>query len=61
MMRPFKSVTIRIGPPLDFSAQADQPSGQRVLRAVTDGVMAEIQRLSGQEYTGRYAPQGDRV
>lgn len=61
MMRPFKSVTIRIGPPLDFSAQAGQPSGQRVLRAITDTVMGEIQRLSGQEYTGRYAPLGDKV
>jgi 1-acyl-sn-glycerol-3-phosphate acyltransferase len=61
MMRPFKRVTIRIGPPLDFSAQAGQPAGQRALRAMTDTVMAEIQRLSGQEYTARYAPMGDRV
>jgi 1-acyl-sn-glycerol-3-phosphate acyltransferase len=61
MMRPFKRVTIRIGPPLDFSAQAGQPRGQRVLRAMTDTVMTEIQRLSGQEYTGQYAPLGDRV
>ena len=26
-----------------------------MLRAVTDTVMAEIQRLSGQEYAGHYA------
>ena len=60
MIWPFKTITIRIGPAVDFSAQADQPQGQRVLRAMTDGVMAEIQRLSGQEYTGRYAPVSDR-
>ena len=60
MIWPFKAITIRIGPPLDFSAEAAQPKGQRVLRAMTDRVMAEIQRLSGQEYTGRYAPLGDR-
>jgi 1-acyl-sn-glycerol-3-phosphate acyltransferase len=58
MMRPFKRVTIRIGPPLDFSEYAER-AGQRVLRGVTDTVMTEIQRLSGQEYTGHYAPLGD--
>src|SRR5213078_308127 len=60
MIWPFKAITIRIGPAVDFGAQADQPKGQRVLRAMTDAVMAEIQKLSGQEYTGRYAPLGDR-
>ena len=54
-IHPFKRITIRIGPPVDFSAQAGQPKGQRVLRAMTDAVMAEIQRLSGQESTGKYA------
>jgi 1-acyl-sn-glycerol-3-phosphate acyltransferase len=58
---PFKRITIRIGPPIDFAAEAAQPRGQRALRAMTDRVMAEIQKLSGQEYTGRYAPLGDRV
>jgi len=60
MMRPFKRVTIRIGPPIDFDAPTGQPQGQRVLRAMTDTVMKEIQSLSGQEYTGRYAALGDR-
>ena len=60
MMRPFKTVTIRIGPPIDFGAATDEPQGQRVLRAMTDRVMKEIQSLSGQEYTGRYAALGDR-
>jgi len=57
MMRPFKTVTIRIGPPIEFSTDG-QPQGQRALRAMTDTVMKEIQNLSGQEYTGRYAPHG---
>jgi 1-acyl-sn-glycerol-3-phosphate acyltransferase len=60
MMRPFKTVTIRIGPPIDLAAGIDQPQGQRALRAMTDTVMKEIQNLSGQEYTGRYAALGDR-
>jgi 1-acyl-sn-glycerol-3-phosphate acyltransferase len=60
MMRPFKTVTIRIGPPIDLGAGIDQPQGQRALRAMTDTVMKEIQNLSGQEYTGRYAALGDR-
>jgi 1-acyl-sn-glycerol-3-phosphate acyltransferase len=61
MIWPFKTITIKIGPPVDFGVSPDQPKGQRVLRAMTDAVMTEIQRLSGQEYTGRYAPQGDKV
>ena len=61
MIWPFKTITIRIGPPVDFGVQNDQPKGQRALRAMTDAVMTEIQRLSGQEYTGKYAPVGDRA
>ena len=60
MMRPFKTVTIRIGPPIVLGGDTDQPKGQRALRAMTDTVMKEIQNLSGQEYTGRYAALGDR-
>jgi 1-acyl-sn-glycerol-3-phosphate acyltransferase len=61
MIWPFKSITIRIGPAVDFGAEAAQPKGQRVLRAMTDKVMSEIRCLSGQEYTGRYAALGDRA
>ena len=46
---------------MDFGVQNDQPKGQRALRAMTDAVMTEIQSLSGQEYTGKYAPLGDRA
>ena len=47
-------VEIRFGKPLDF---AGRPSDSSALRAITDEVMAEIQKLTGQEYTGRYAPR----
>ena len=60
MIWPFKTITIRIGPAIDFGVDVEKPQGQRVLRAMTDRVMTEIQRLSGQEYTGRYAPLGER-
>ena len=50
-----------LGRLLGTSVEAAQPKGQRVVRAMTDKVMTEIQRLSGQEYTGKYAPLGDRI
>jgi 1-acyl-sn-glycerol-3-phosphate acyltransferase len=53
--RPFHTITIRVGPPLDFSAYRDRTGERLVLRSVTDTVMAEIQRLSGQEYAGHYS------
>jgi 1-acyl-sn-glycerol-3-phosphate acyltransferase len=61
MIWPFKTITIRIGPAVDLGTPTEGPTGQRALRAMTDAVMTEIQRLSGQEYTGKYAPQGDRA
>ena len=56
--RPFHTITIRIGSPLDFSAYQDRAGERLVLRSVTDTVMAEIQHLSGQEYADRYAATG---
>jgi 1-acyl-sn-glycerol-3-phosphate acyltransferase len=53
--RPFSRITIRFGPPLDFSEYAGRDRERLVLRHVTDTVMSEIQRLTGQEYAGRYA------
>ena len=49
-----KRATIRFGKPMDFKGQSMDSSS---LRAITDEVMGEIQRLTGQEYTGRYAPR----
>lgn len=45
-------VIIKFGTPLDFSHRTDDMS---TMRAITDEIMTEIQKLSGQEYTGRYA------
>lgn len=45
-------VIIKFGTPLDFSHRTDDMSA---MRAITDEIMIEIQKLSGQEYTGRYA------
>jgi 1-acyl-sn-glycerol-3-phosphate acyltransferase len=45
-------VIIKFGTPLDFSHRTDDMS---TMRAITDEIVIEIQKLSGQEYTGRYA------
>lgn len=47
-------VEIKFGKPMDFNGRASDSSG---LRAITDEVMTEVQKLTGQEYTGRYAPR----
>jgi 1-acyl-sn-glycerol-3-phosphate acyltransferase len=47
-------VVIRFGTPLDFSHRGDDMSS---MRAITDEIVTEIQKLSGQEYTGKYAPR----
>jgi len=47
-------VSINFGKPMDFS---DRPNERSVMRGITDDIMAEIQKLSGQVYTGRYAPR----
>jgi 1-acyl-sn-glycerol-3-phosphate acyltransferase len=48
-------VTIKFGPLLDFSDRTDDMSS---MRAITDEIMMAIQKLSGQEYTAKYAPRG---
>ncbi|MFC0598688.1 lysophospholipid acyltransferase family protein [Streptomyces palmae] len=48
-------VTVRIGEPLDFSRYEGMDRDRYVLRAVTDEVMSEVMRLSGQEYVDVYA------
>lgn len=50
---PGKSVTIRFGEPLSPHGRGRDISSQR---AYTEEIMKEIQRLTGQEYTGQYAP-----
>jgi 1-acyl-sn-glycerol-3-phosphate acyltransferase len=50
--RKLARVAVRFGPIMDFSGRSDDMSS---MRAITDEIMKEIQKLSGQEYTGRYA------
>ncbi|MFI1012388.1 lysophospholipid acyltransferase family protein [Streptomyces sp. NPDC020965] len=56
LMRP----GIRIGRPLDFSRYHGMENDRYILRAVTDEVMYEIMKLSGQEYVDIYATVAKR-
>ncbi|OKI49918.1 lysophospholipid acyltransferase family protein [Micromonospora sp. CB01531] len=46
-------IAIRFGKPLDVTGRSDDRTS---LRAITDELMSEIQKLTGQEYVPRYAP-----
>ncbi|MBB5935682.1 lysophospholipid acyltransferase family protein [Streptomyces zagrosensis] len=48
-------VTVCFGQPLDFSRYEGMERDRYVLRALTDEVMSEVMRLSGQEYVDIYA------
>ncbi|MEV0157479.1 lysophospholipid acyltransferase family protein [Micromonospora sp. NPDC050686] len=53
--RPGKAkISIRFGKPLDFTGRPDDRTS---LREMTDEMMAEIQKITGQEYVPRYAPK----
>ncbi|MBA0050753.1 1-acyl-sn-glycerol-3-phosphate acyltransferase [Streptomyces sp. AJS327] len=52
---PGRRITVRFGEPLDFSRYEGMDRDRYVLRAVTDEVMSEVMRLSGQEYVDMYA------
>lgn len=56
LMRP----GIKIGKPLDFSRYYGMENDRFILRSVTDEVMYEIMRLSGQEYVDIYATAAKR-
>ena len=49
------------GKPMEFSRYYGQESDRDALRAVTDEIMAEIARLSGQEYVEMYAKQAKEL
>jgi 1-acyl-sn-glycerol-3-phosphate acyltransferase len=53
-------ITIRIGEPLDFSRYQGMESDRFILRSLTDEVMYEIMKLSGQEYVDIYATAAKR-
>jgi 1-acyl-sn-glycerol-3-phosphate acyltransferase len=46
---------VRFGKPLDFSRYAGLETDRLVLRAITDEIMYELMRLSGQESVDIYA------
>jgi 1-acyl-sn-glycerol-3-phosphate acyltransferase len=56
LMRP----GIRIGAPLDFTRYLGMENDRFIHRSVTDQVMYEIMRLSGQEYVDIYATAAKR-
>ena len=56
----FGSITrpvVRFGRPLDFSRYEGMENDRYILRSITDEIMYEIMRLSGQEYVDMYASQ----
>ncbi len=54
-------VGVVFGEPLDFSRYAVLETDRFVLRAITDEIVYEIARISGQEYADVYASSVKRV
>ncbi|WP_194846666.1 lysophospholipid acyltransferase family protein [Mumia zhuanghuii] len=52
---------VRFGKPLDFSRYEGMADDRYILRAVTDEIMYEIMRLSGQEYVDTYASRSRKA
>jgi 1-acyl-sn-glycerol-3-phosphate acyltransferase len=50
-----RRIGIIVGEPLDFSRFAGMEGDRIVLRAITDEIMYELMKLSGQEYVDVYA------
>lgn len=53
--RPFRTVIIRFGRPIDPSRYTDRPNDHLAYRQLIDEVMFEIRELTGQEYVDTYA------
>jgi 1-acyl-sn-glycerol-3-phosphate acyltransferase len=51
----FTRPVVRFGKPLDFSRYQGMENDRYILRSITDEIMYEIMRLSGQEYVDTYA------
>ena len=50
-----RRIGIVIGEPLDFSRFEGMEGDRFILRSITDEIMYELSRLSGQEYVDVYA------
>ena len=60
----FGSITrpqVRFGAPLDFSRYEGLENDRYILRSITDEIMYEIMRLSGQEYVDMYASKAKEL
>ncbi len=55
LLRPFRTVEVRFGPPLDVRRATAGAAGPLAHRRLTDALLFEIQQLSGQEYVDQYA------
>lgn len=55
------TVGVRVGAPLDYSEHFATARNPKLLREITDDIMAHIRRLSGQEYVDRYASRDKTV
>jgi 1-acyl-sn-glycerol-3-phosphate acyltransferase len=51
----FAQPVVRFGKPLDFSRYEGMENDRYILRSITDEIMYEIMKLSGQEYVDMYA------
>lgn len=51
----FTRPRVRFGRPLDFSRYQGMENDRFILRSITDEIMYEIMKLSGQEYVDKYA------
>ena len=65
VMRPFKTVTIRFGAPMQMDPPEDpahplENHDHTECRAFTDQLMHEIARLSEREYVDEYVPSRSR-
>jgi 1-acyl-sn-glycerol-3-phosphate acyltransferase len=55
----FRPIRIRISAPMHFEGY--DPNERMALRQVTDQIMFELRRLSGQEYVERYCKRGEEA
>lgn len=53
--RPFRTCQLNIGEPIDVTRYLDRKDDHLTLRQLTDEVMFEIKKLSGQRYVDSYA------
>jgi 1-acyl-sn-glycerol-3-phosphate acyltransferase len=57
----FTRPRVRFGTPLDFSRYEGMEGDRYILRSITDEIMYEIMRLSGQEYVDIYAAKAKEL